>query len=44
MCDKANLENGGTLTSVPDCYKINNYVMNLLTITLMHKIYLSFYN
>ena len=21
MCDKATLENGGTLKSVPDCYK-----------------------
>ena len=21
MCDKAALENGGTLNSVPDCYK-----------------------
>ena len=21
MCDKANLENGGSLKSVPDCYK-----------------------
>ena len=28
MCDKAILENGGTLKSVPDCYKneaVNNY-------------------
>ena len=22
MCDKATLENGGTLSSFPDCYKI----------------------
>ena len=24
MCDKAVLENGGTLKSVPDCYKKRN--------------------
>ena len=27
MCDKAILENGETLESVPDCYKINKCVM-----------------
>ena len=35
MCDKADLENGGTLKSVPDCYKIKKYVIKWLIITLM---------
>ena len=33
MCDTAILENGGTLESVPECYKNKK---KLLIITLMH--------
>ena len=36
MCDKAILENGGTLESAPDCYKINKCLIKLLIITLMY--------
>ena len=35
-CDKAVLENGGTLYSVPDCYKTNESVMKLLIIMPMN--------
>ena len=35
MCDKAILNNGRASKSVPDCYKINNCVLKLLTITVM---------
>ena len=37
MCDKAILENGGTLKSVPECKKNQQLRVKLLTITLMHK-------
>ena len=30
MCDKAILENGGRLNSVPDCYKIQECVIKQL--------------
>ena len=36
MCDKAVIENEGTLHSVPDCYKINKCVIKLLIIMHMH--------
>ena len=37
MCDKAILENGGTLQSVPDCYKNKKkYVIKQLIIALMY--------
>ena len=35
MCDKAILENGGTIKSVPDCYR-NKCVIKQLIITLMY--------
>ena len=35
MCDKAILENGGTLKPVPNCYKIKKCVIKQLMITLM---------
>ena len=35
ICDKAILEKGGTLKSVPDI-KINNYMIKVLAITIMH--------
>ena len=34
--DKAVLENGRTLESFPDCYKIEKCAIKLLIITLMH--------
>ena len=36
MCDKAILENGKTLRSVPHCYKNKNRVIKQLLTTLMH--------
>ena len=36
MCDKAILENGGILMSVPDATKIKKFVIKQLIITLMH--------
>ena len=36
MCDKVILENGGTLKSVPDCYKNKKMCDKLLKITFMH--------
>ena len=36
MCDKAILENGGTLKSVPNCYKNQECVIKQLVVTLMH--------
>ena len=35
MWDKFILENGGTLKSVPDCYKIKKNILKLLTIMHM---------
>ena len=35
MCDQAIIEHGGTLKSVPDCYKNKKSVMKQLVITLM---------
>ena len=36
MCDKAVLENGGTLKSAPECYKSQEMCNKQLKITLMH--------
>ena len=36
MCGKVILENGGTLKSVPDCYKNKKMCDKLLKITFMH--------
>ena len=36
MYDKTILENGGTLKSVPDCYKIKKCVIKHLIVTLMY--------
>ena len=36
MCDKAILENDGTLYSVPDCYKNQKCVIKQLIVTLIN--------
>ena len=36
MCRKAILENDEAVESVPDCYKINKYVIDLLIFSIMH--------
>ena len=36
MCEKAILQNVGTLMSVLDCYKNQEYAINLFVINLMH--------